>query len=315
MTIPVVYSVAGAYPQHEFVFCTSAPFDKLFINRPSNLTVKKFEKRRFKSFAGYISLLKEISELHPQAIVDLHNVPRTWMIDAFFQFKGKKIVMVDKDRRHRRAYLRNKITQKNFIARYHNTFQRAGLDFQLTFNSLFDSETAIPPIGLEYPAVGIAPFARYSTKIYPLDKIDSIIKNLTASGVNIYLFGGGAQESKILDKLAAQNEKCTSLAGKFSLNQELAVIANLDAMLSMDSANQHIASIAGTKVFTIWGGTTPKCGFSAWRQNESQAFVADIACQPCSVAGSTSCPLHTLECMHSLNPQQISAHILKAINT
>ncbi len=315
MTIPVVYSVAEAYPHYEFVYCTSAHFDKLFINRPTNLTVKKFEKQRFKSLAGYVSFLKEINRLHPQAIVDLHNVPRTWIIDVFFRFKGKKTVMVDKDRRSRRTDLRNKVKQKNYITRYYDTFRRLGLDFRLTFNSLFDHNKALSPVELKYPAIGIAPFARYSTKIYPIDNIASVIKYLTANGVNIYLFGGGAKESVILEQLAARNEKCFSMAGKFNLDKELAVIANLEAMLSMDSANQHIASIAGTKVFTIWGGTTPLCGFSAWRQEESHAFVADLACQPCSVAGSRSCPMHTLECMRSLNPQQISDHILKSINS
>lgn len=34
---------------------------------------------------------------------------------------------------------------------------------------------------------------------------------------------------------------------------ELALISHLDVMLSMDSANMHLASLTGTPVVSVWG--------------------------------------------------------------
>jgi hypothetical protein len=36
------------------------------------------------------------------------------------------------------------------------------------------------------------------------------------------------------------------------LQQELALISNLDVMVSMDSGNAHIAAMLGVKVITLW---------------------------------------------------------------
>ena len=54
MTIPAVYSVARAYPQHRFVVATSAFTARLFINPPLNVEV--------------IGLSKEESSTAPNAV-------------------------------------------------------------------------------------------------------------------------------------------------------------------------------------------------------------------------------------------------------
>ena len=40
----------------------------------------------------------------------------------------------------------------------------------------------------------------------------------------------------------------------------------LDIMISMDSANGHIAANCGIPVLTIWGLTHPFCGFKPFDQ-------------------------------------------------
>ncbi len=47
-------------------------------------------------------------------------------------------------------------------------------------------------------------------------------------------------------------------------------------MVSMDSANQHLASLAGTRVLTLWGATTPACGFMPYGQREEDSYFKDI---------------------------------------
>ena len=66
-----------------------------------------------------------------------------------------------------------------------------------------------------------------------------------------------------------------SLAGKLSLDEELDVISNLNIMVSMDSANAHIAAMLNVEVLTIWGVTHPYAGFYPYNQNINNALLAD----------------------------------------
>ena len=70
-----------------------------------------------------------------------------------------------------------------------------------------------------------------------------------------------------------QNVK--NIAGKTSLDEQLDIISNLDVMLSMDSANAHIAAMLGIKVITIWGVTHPYAGFAPFNQPSDYALIAD----------------------------------------
>ncbi|HBC05033.1 MAG TPA: ADP-heptose--LPS heptosyltransferase RfaF, partial [Aequorivita sp.] len=49
--------------------------------------------------------------------------------------------------------------------------------------------------------------------------------------------------------------------GKLTFEEELALISNLDLMLSMDSGNGHLAAMYGVPVVTLWGVTHPYAGF------------------------------------------------------
>ena len=64
-------------------------------------------------------------------------------------------------------------------------------------------------------------------------------------------------ELKILEKWESsyKNVECPSSNSNFK--QEIELISNLDLMISMDSANGHIASIYNVPVITIWGLTIP----------------------------------------------------------
>lgn len=313
MTIPIVYSAANAYPCRKFVYYTRAPFARLFINKPSNLEVKVFSFSKSKLFDGSFTLLKELCKLKPKFLADLHNVPRTWLIDFCLWLLGTKIAVVDKCRSKRRYSLANKIQQRDFIDRYKDTFQKLGFNFNITFTSIFKDEKPLSPIHINYPAIGIAPFARYYNKTYPIELMEEVINQLTNKGINVYLFGGKSDE-KTMSNIAAKYSNCTSVAGKYKLNQEMAIMANLNVVLSMDSANQHIASLTGTKVYTIWGSTTPLCGFRTWGQPKENSLQSNVTCQPCSIAGSASCKFNSLTCLNMLPPHKIVEHILNGIN-
>jgi ADP-heptose:LPS heptosyltransferase len=58
------------------------------------------------------------------------------------------------------------------------------------------------------------------------------------------------------------------------------VISNLSIMLSMDSANGHIAASLGIKVLSIWGVTHPFAGFGPYGQQDQNNILADRSKYP-----------------------------------
>ncbi|MDE6187649.1 MAG: hypothetical protein K2G17_05920, partial [Duncaniella sp.] len=80
-----------------------------------------------------------------------------------------------------------------------------------------------------------------------------------------------------------------------------------------DSSNQHMAALAGTPVISIWGSTTPACGFMGYGQTPERAVCLDIACQPCSVGGSPECPKGHFDCMNKLSPDTIVDKIRQTV--
>lgn len=313
MTLPVVYSAAAAYPDVKFTMVTRPFFARLFVNRPANLDIVGLDPREYRGVTGTLRLMRFLSGLCPTAVADLHNVLRTWLIDSWFRLHGVKVVMVDKKRSERRKALRECAEQQSFIDRYVDVFRRLGLDFSLTFRSVIPEETTAP-LAVCRPAVGIAPFARYFTKTYPPELMLEVIRGLVAKSYVVYLFGGRGEEAAELQRCADETG-CVSVAGRFTLEEELALMAQMDVMVSMDSANQHLASIAGCRVVTVWGATTPECGFTPYSLSGSRPIVNRVGCQPCSVAGTPSCPEGHFRCMRGITPVSIVDAVAEIIET
>lgn len=313
MTVPAIYSLARQYPHLRVDVLTRPSFVQLFIHKPENIHIFKADlKGKHQGLTGMCRLLKELVSLHPDYVADLHNVMRSWIIDAFFILVGKKVVMVDKMRAGRRKVLHGKGRQPNFMNRYADVFSRLGFPVSLDFRSVFSDSHPRQIIPIRHPAIGIAPFARYSNKTYPVEKMRQVAELLAKDGFHIYLFGGG-REVSLLKQWQNDIGHCTSLAGRFPLSDELSVISSMDVMITMDSANQHLASVVDTKVLSVWGSTTPACGFLSYGQSEDNAIYLHLPCQPCSIGGSKKCRLHTLACLRQISPETIVAKVKQLI--
>ena len=309
MTLPVVYSAAMLNPEVRFSVVTRPFFARLFINAPENVKVVAVNPADYKGVAGLPRLLKRLRRLRPTAVADLHNVLRTWVIDNYFRMRGVKVVMVDKKRAGRSRALRTGSRQQSFIDRYCNVFRRLGLDCRPMFKSILTSADR-SPIDVDGHAIGLAPFARYMNNTYPPEMMREVAEILCRRGAKVYLFGARGEEAEVLSKWAESINGCTSVAGRFTIEEELALMSKMRVICSMDSANQHLASLVGTPVVTLWGSTTPECGFTPYGQREELSMVARLECQPCSVAGKPECPLGHFNCMKGLKAESVAEKLL-----
>ncbi len=116
------------------------------------------------------------------------------------------------------------------------------------------------------------------------------------NSLRIFLFGAKGAEESFLNGLVSELrdagfKNIHTVAGKLRLGDELALMSNLDLMISMDSANMHLASLVNTPVLSIWGATSPNGGFLGWHQSLDNVVESDLPCRPCSIYGEKRCNL------------------------
>jgi len=319
MTIPAIYSVAQTYPEHRFTVATSVFTARLFINRPVNVDILPLPKSESHGIAGTWRLIQKTKRLKVDAVADLHNVLRSWLVDTSFRLRLKRVAMLDKHRSERRAILHDHSQAATpFIQRYFDVFARLGLKAEPQFTTLFPD--ALPPLPSFIPAkateqwIGIAPFARYRSKTYDQAQMKEVVEQFASRPRSrVFLFGARGKEEKLLQEWAGKESNVFVVAGRLQLEEELALMAHIDTMITMDSANMHLASLVGTRVVSLWGGTTPACGFLGYGQSPSDALSAGLSCQPCTIAGSDRCPLGHMQCTHAISTSEVIGRVLQEL--
>lgn len=285
MTVPVLRAFIYQNPDIK-ITVVSRSFFKPFFDGIPNITFFAFdEKNRHQGFLGLFRLFLDLKKIKIDAFADLHDVLRSKVVRTLFALSGTKIAFVDKGRAEKKALTRieNKIFQPltTMFERHVNVFQKLGFSIGLS-NPIFpdkqklDAEIIYLIGDTSNKLIGIAPFAQYDSKVYPLDLLQKVIDELALSpNYKILLFGGGAQEIETLNLLSKDKKNVITIAGKIKFQQELQLISNLDLMLSMDSGNAHIAAMLGVNVITLWGATHPFSGFSPFNQPLENALVSD----------------------------------------
>ena len=324
MIVPLVLGLRQQYPSLKITVLSRAFFEPLFSDIPEIGFYAIDVKGKHKGIFGLYKLFKELRHLHIDAFADLHNVLRSRIIGFFFRIIGVPVVIMNKGRAERKELtaLKPKTLSpiKPIVERHAEVFKKLRFpvsleQIQLLPASEISSQIKILTGEKSCKWIGIAPFAAFKTKMYPLELMEQVIELLALKNVRIFLFGGGEQEVKSLDKLALLSEKCISMAGKLSFKEELQLISKLDLMLSMDSGNGHLAAVYGVPVVTIWGNTHPSAGFAPFRQPEANSITPDrikYPLIPTSIYGKKIVEGYE-ECMASISPDQVMKTLIRFI--
>ena len=207
------------------------------------------------------------------------------------------------------------------IERYADVFRAAGLAYTESFTSLYESRPT-DLSKLEAIAgtktgkwLGIAPFARYRGKVYPIDEMEQVVATLSRrEDITLFLFGAKGYEEAILEEWEYRYPHVKNVVGKYTLDNELALISQLDLLLSMDSANMHFASLVGTRVLSVWGATHTYTGFYGYRQRPDDVIGLPLPCRPCSQFGQKECSRGDWACLTQLPAETIVSRVLDALS-
>jgi ADP-heptose:LPS heptosyltransferase len=325
MTVPVLRALVNQYPELK-ITVISRPFFQPFFKEIPNLDFFTFdEKERHKGIKGLWRLFQDLKALQIDAFADLHNVLRSKVVRSLLAMSGKKIAFVDKGRAEKKALTRaeNKIFQPltTMFERHQLVFESLGFPIDL-------SQPKFPPkakisqpeiaaiVAQSKNTIGIAPFAQYDSKVYPLDLMKEVIDTLAQNQEHtILLFGGGQKEKEQLQNLVGDKKNVINMAGKIPFQDELDLISRLEVMLSMDSGNGHIAAMLGVPVVTLWGATHPYAGFLPFNQSLDNALVSDrnlFPQLPTSVYGNKKVAGYE-NAMRTILPKQVVARIAEIL--
>ena len=311
MTVPVIHDLAMQYPELDITMLSREMARPLFERMPNNVHFIAADlKGRHKGLIGLCRLWRDAHLSDFDYIADFHDVLRTWWLRSEGCLRRKKVAKIDKGRKGKKALTRQKnkvfVQQATSFERYAKVLGQLGFPIKQQFVKLDYSAFCVSQKADNETWVGIAPFAKHPAKVYPLEKMEMVIKVLSErENTRVFLFGGGAEESRQIESLCAKYNNVQPAKSQQGLRGELALMGQLDVMLSMDSANMHLASLVGTRVVSIWGGTHPFAGFLGWNQKAEDCIQMDLPCRPCSVYGNKLCSRGDYACMNGITPEQI----------
>jgi ADP-heptose:LPS heptosyltransferase len=323
--LPVVKRALVLNPDAEITFLTKKNTAFLFENIDRLHVIGVDVNTEFAGFFGLIRLAKFINQQHTfDTIIDGHDVLRTKLLKRLI--KANQKFTFNKGRKEKENYI--KTHQQTPLAhtteRYLHALQKAGvkIDHQFAYPNIIIQETdkAIAQDFIQQlpskPIIGIAPFAKHQGKIYPLHKMENVITQL-AQQYNILLFGAGSPEENQMQAWQ-QNIKNIYLTNTFNFTQQIALMQHCKVMLTMDSANMHLASLQAIKVVSVWGATERGIGFAALPSAAHQVVEINrskLPCRPCSAFGNAPCTLTATPyaCMQQIAEQSIVDTINQAL--
>ena len=298
MTVPVIRALTAKYPDCKITVLSKPFFKPLFDTIPQVSFFAAQVNTKHKGIVGLFKLYRELKKEKITHVADFHNVLRSKILRALFIFDGKPSIFIDKGRAEKKALTRtkNKIFKqlKNSHQRYADVLKKLGFTLDLSNPTLINKKKLSEKItlftGLKKDTwIGIAPFAAFKGKVYPLRLMKEVIEEMASKGFKIFLFGGGKGEIEILNTLENIHDGIVNLAGKLSFKEELEVIGVLDVMVAMDSGNAHLAAMQQVKTITLWGVTHPYAGFAPFHQPDDYSMVSDLEKYPkipCSIYGN-----------------------------
>jgi lipopolysaccharide heptosyltransferase II len=170
---------------------------------------------------------------------------------------------------------------------------------------------ALQPLG-DRPRVAIHPGASIPERRWPPERYAEVAAQLAAQGVGIAVLGGSEDvkaAAAIAERLAGQ--PAVNLAGKSTLAQAAAIVAQVDVYVSADTGVLHLAYAVGTRTVHLFGpGVLSKWGPPGHR---FRSIAADAPCSPCTVYGYTPPCNQGNVCMLRIEPARVVREVLEQL--
>ncbi|WP_288007363.1 glycosyltransferase family 9 protein [Thermonema sp.] len=330
LLLPVLVSVLRRHPDVQIDVLTRPKLASLFEGIERLRPVPADVDGEYKGIGGLWRLGKHLQIRQYDYFIDAHQNLRSNVLKAIAHLQGVRCLSISKNRKLRKRFIRERaaFALPHVTDMYATPFRQLGLDTDLLpppylIPSAEDEQaidnflTSVALLPKSSPWMGIAPFAFHENKQWGVHKVEALLRLIKERHPewHVFLFGGGKKEAALMDALCALHPgRAINMAGCLSLRREWLLMHRLDAMLSMDSANMHLAALAGIPVVSVWGATHPHAGFAPlFQPAENMIQRDDLDCRPCSIFGSKPCVRGDKACMERIEAAQVMARLEKVV--
>lgn len=220
-----------------------------------------------------------------------------------------------KNRRHEVFYYLNLIAEveRRVLSRetVSNSYPDTSLEVSVERRMAARAGLVAAGIDLSRPTVGLGVGSRNSrAKRWPAARYALLNDRLQAElGANVVLIGSSS-ESGIAAEVAILSEHApTDLAGRTDLAEAVALLAEIDLLISNDMGLAHVAPAVGTQTITIFGPTNPET--TQPYSINAQIVRHRVECSPCMLR---DCPIDH-RCMTRISVDEVLAAARRALDT
>jgi heptosyltransferase II len=317
LALSLMQVLRNRYPSARLGLVTTPASAVLAEGHPAVNTLHVFDKRR--SRRGALGLKSMADELR-QMKYDVALVPHRSLRSALLCLLAGIPFRVGFDRGIGRFLM----TKRMRYSKRHEVVRNASLAEPLGFSlvqpptpviHLSPDEVKNASLILEgiQPGgrwVALAPGSAWNTKRWPEESFARLAVLLKKQGFSV-LLTGSAQDAPLCERIAgAAGGGVANLAGLQGLRGSAALLNRCKVLVSNDSAPMHIAVAVRTPVIAIFGPTTPEFGFAPLGPHDRIVETSGLRCRPCTIHGSTKCPVKTFDCMKSIVPERVLNEVL-----
>lgn len=317
MSVHAVRQLRRTYPDLGITVLTKERFFPFFRD-VERVDFIGFDCKEHGGFAGLWRLARRIARHDIDAVADLHDILRSKILRMLIRLRtGCPVAVIDKENRFKRLATRRRDKNlkqlKHSVERYCEVFARAGYPIPLPAAGRIARPVpaALGTKGGGQRWIGLAPFSKQPSKSLPECTGRRLAEMLAAEYDRVFLFTGDGSEFEFARAIESRLGNVTAVFGRIPLDEEIDLMANLDAIVTMDSAAMHMASLVGTPTVSVWGSTHPATGFYGWGCGTENCIQLDLPCRPCSVYGNKPCLTGDYRCMTGIAPETIFERVAK----
>lgn len=150
------------------------------------------------------------------------------------------------------------------------------------------------------PRVALHPAARWRSKLWEVSRWRELAAALLAEGIGVILTGGREDEPLGKAITAGLEPPPLSLAGRLPLKQLVAVLREVDLLVTVDSGPMHLAAAVGTPVVALFGPTDP---LRTGPLGAGRILRRELPCSPCLRRRCRIADVY--RCMRDLNVAEV----------